>query len=47
MTSHAGDVLATMYAASEALFDDAETLLRASIRIGAGPAEAPTLFHQL
>jgi pyrimidine-nucleoside phosphorylase len=42
-----GAPLATMYAASEALFADAESLLRDSITVGDGPADPPALFHRL
>jgi pyrimidine-nucleoside phosphorylase len=42
-----GDRLATAYAASEALLDEAEPQLLDSIRIGNEPTSPPPLFHRL
>lgn len=39
--------IATAYAATEAMLDDAEELLHRSVHIDDGPAEAPPLFHRI
>jgi pyrimidine-nucleoside phosphorylase len=44
---HGGALLATMYAASEHLLDEAEGLLRSSIHLGTDRVEPPPLFHRL